>query len=62
MEALTLFERRRRHAEWAKDMAEQYRRDAANTSSEHWRNKWLFDAQKMDAEAEWAEKSTGYVQ
>ncbi len=62
MEALTLYERRARHADWAKVMAEQYRRDAANTSSEYWRNKWLTDALKMDAEAEWAQKSTGYVQ
>ncbi len=53
---------RKRHADWARSMAEEYRRDANNTSSDYWRSKWLMDAQKMEDEADWAENSRRYMQ
>lgn len=57
----TIADRRQKHADWARDMAAQHRRDAANTLSDYWKEKWLNDARKMDFEAAWADQSSEFM-
>lgn len=59
---MSIAEDRLRHAEWAKSMAAQYRSDARATVNKNQRDRWLKDAERMDDEATWAEKSAEYMQ
>jgi len=57
---MTISQRRMRHAEWARRMADAYRHEARTAIDER-QKRLIENARRMDEEAEWAEKSAEYM-
>lgn len=55
------FETHKRHAVWAMETAADYRRMASEPCLPYWEKKWLDSALKLEAEADWFERSAGWM-